>query len=249
VFIAYQKIRRHTKKSRRKAQKKLLQFTRRNVKQLENALHKVRVSRFDKEAKKKFLKKVKPFYRTAKKLIEQQHNIYKGKRVKNRIVSLWAIHVRPMVRGKFPIEVEFGPKTLVNMKNGFLFLQSYSFNNINDGLLLEPSIQNYKQTFGHTLTELGADRGFYSRENVIKDRELGVKNVAIQRKGEIISPSKDPPFVRRLRKARCAIEAKISLAKRSFGWNRINYQIPNGEEIWLRLSLLAMNYHLALDYR
>lgn len=196
----------------------------------------------------RFLKKARTFYKTAKKFIKQQHEIYKGKHVKERIVSLWAPHLRPMVRGKYPQDVEFGPKILLNMKNNFLFFQGYSFNNTSDKLLLTHSIESYKTTFGHIPSELAADRGFFSRNNVIKSKEMGIAKVAIQPKGKIISREKDPPFAKRLRRRRCAIEAKISLAKRCFGLNKINYRIPHGEEIWIRLGLLAMNYHIAMEY-
>ncbi|MBU0699828.1 transposase [bacterium] len=53
----------------------------------------------------------------------------------------------------------------------------------------------------------------------------------------------------RLQRLKCAIEAKISLAKRKYGLNRINYRIQNGEEIWIRMGLLAMNLKKAMNYR
>lgn len=246
VFITYTKIRHHTKKSRRKAQKKLLQFARRNVSQLREVIKKVATN--PSTAKQKFLNKAKPFLKTAKKFIKQQHEIYKGKHVKERIVSLWAPHIRPMVRGKYPQDVEFGPKILLNMKNNFLFFQGYSFNNVNDQLLLTHSIESYKRTFGHIPSELAADRGFFSKNNVIQAKEMGIAKVAIQPKGKASPGTKDPPFTKRLRRRRCAIEAKISMSKRCFGLNKINYRIPHGEEIWIRLGLLAMNYHIAMEY-
>lgn len=97
-------------------------------------------------------------------------------------------------------------------------------------------------------SEIGTDRGFYSKQNIMKAKGYGIKNVAIQKKGKTASRDKPPPFVKRLKRLCCAIESKISLAKRKFGLNRINYRIKNGEEIWIRLGLLAMNFKTATDY-
>jgi len=68
--------------------------------------------------------------------LQQQREIYKGNKVKDRIVSLWADHNRPMVRGKYPVHVEFGPKVLLSKVSDFLFLDKLSFDNIADVNLL-----------------------------------------------------------------------------------------------------------------
>ena len=60
---------------------------------------------------------------------------------------------------------------------------------------------------------------------------MGIAKIAIQPKGKIIRKRREHPFTRRLRRRRCAIEAKISLAKRRFGLDRINYRIAHGEKM------------------
>ena len=179
-------------------------------------------------------------------MLDQQKQIAKDLPVKNRIVSLWAPHIRPMVRGKFPVSVEFGPKILTNLKNGFLFLQDLSFNNRSDHSWLPTSLEIYKQQFGHTPSQLALDRGFFSRVNNNLAKSYGISKIAIQRKGKS-PPGKPPAFTERLRRLRCAIEAKISLSKRSFGLDRLRYRIHGGEEIWIRMGLLAMNWKHALN--
>lgn len=242
VFITYQKVRHHTTKSRRKVQKKLLQFSKRNIKQLKEAKNKINNIAGDclTKTKEQFLKQTGQFLDIADKLLLQQTALYKGNAVKERIVSIHKPHIRPMVRGKYPIEVEFGPKVLLNLKNNFLFLEELIFNNASDSQLLGASIQGYKQRFKRLPTQLAADRGFWSLQNYDFAEKLGISKIAIENKGKS-SHLKGKPFRERLRRARCSIEAKISLAKRKYGLNRSLYNIADGEEIWIRLGLMAMN--------
>lgn len=252
VYIQYQKIRQHTVKSRKRTQKKLLQFSRRNVKQLKEALQSIKepvrkASIVVDKAKERFIQESSKFVDIASTIISQQKNIYRGLPVKERIVSVHQPHIRPMVRGKYPNEVEFGPKVLFSLKNGFLFLDDMMFNNVSDSQLLETGIQMYTQRFGNLPTQLTADRGFWSPENQELAQEYGISKIAIENKGKS-SHLRGKPFRERLRRLRCSIEAKISLAKRKFGLDRIRYGRASGEEIWVRLSLISMNLKTAVGY-
>jgi len=249
VFITYQKIRHHTIQSRRRAQRKILQFSRRNAAQLKNALEKIsqKADNSLTKAKEQFLKQAQTFLTTASNIAEQQKDIYKRLPVKERIVSVHQPHLRPMVRGKYPVEVEFGPKILLNLKNNFLFLEHLSFNNVSDSQLLEASLKGYQERFGSLPTQLAADRGFWSKENRQLAVNYGIKKIAIENKGKS-SYLKGKPFRERLRRLRCKIEARISLAKRKYGLDRFLYSITNGEEIWVRLGLMAMNLKASVGY-
>ncbi len=249
VYIQYQKIRHHTIKSRRRVQKKILQFSRRNVSQLKEAVKEISKATGSLlgSAQEKFLKEAESFLNNASSIMTQQKDIYKGLKVKERIVSIHQPHIRPMVRGKYPVEVEFGPKVLLNLKNNFLFLEDLQFNNVSDTQLLDTAIKGYKERFNSLPTQLTTDRGFWSPENYTLAEDYGIAKIAIENKGKS-SYLKDKPFRERLRCLRCSIEAKISLAKRKFGLGRIRYTIQNGEEIWVRLSLISMNLKTAVGY-
>lgn len=249
IVVIYQKIRKHTIQSRRKTQKKLLQFSRRNVAQLKEAVTDAQSGNTPSapETREQFVHKAQKFIDVADTILTQQKQIYLGQKVKDRIVSLHKTHIRPMVRGKYPVEVEFGPKLLLNLRDKCLFLEDVQFNNVSDSQLLEKSLQGYQERFGHVPTQLAADRGFWSKENRQLAEDLGVKKIAIENKGKS-NHLKGEPFRERLRRARCAIEAKISLAKRHYRLNRCLYSIQNGEEMWARLGLIAMNLKMAFSY-
>jgi IS5 family transposase len=249
VYLSYQKVRKHTVRQRKKTQKKLIQFTSRNIRQLKSCAKSLakKAKETKQETIETFSEKVNGFLSIADNIIYQQRNIYNGDPVKKRIVSTWATHIRPMVRGKYPVDVEFGPKVLLNLKNGFLFLAGLYFENVSDTALLIPAIEENKKLLGYLPTQVSTDRGFYSAENKSYCQELGIKKIAIEKRGKHKTDSDPPPYLARLRRERCAIEAKISLAKRKFGLNRINYRIKGGEEIWTRLSLAAMNLNLGFS--
>ena len=163
-----------------------------------------------------------------------------------RIVSVHKANVRPMVRGKYPVEVEFGPKVLLNLQGGLLTLERTDFENTADNKLFQASIDGYRKRLGRLPSEVGADRGFWSKENQALAETLGIKKIAIENKGKS-SHLKGKPFRERLRRRRCAIEAQISLAKRKYGLDHCRYTRPGSEITWTRMGLLAMNLKAAFD--
>ena len=247
VYIQFTKIRHHTIKSRRKVQKQLLQFSRRNIQQLKEAM--LRLSKsigndLDK-TKAHLLKEAESFLDVAYKVLTQQKDVCKKLPVKERIVSIHQPHIRPMVRGKYPVEVEFGPKILLNLKDNLLFLEDLKFNNVSDTNLLDTAIKGYKEHFGNLPTQLATDRGFWSPENLRLAYDYGISKIAMENKGKS-SYLKGKPFRERLRRLRCSIEARISLAKRKYGLDRIRYRMPQGEEMWIRIGLISMNLKTAV---
>jgi len=249
VFITYQKIRHHTTQSRRRVQRKLLQFSRRNIHQLKEAMETIAANTHEAadNAKDNFIKEAQCFLDTAGAILTQQKDVYQGIPVKERIVSVHQPHIRPMVRGKYPVEVEFGPKILLNLKNKCLFLEDLNFANVSDANLLGTAIDAYKERFGTYPSQLSADRGFWSKENYRIAEEKNISKIAIENKGKS-SYLIHKPFRERMRRLRCSIEAKISLAKRKYGLDRIRYHIAGGEEMWIRLGLMAMNLKTATAY-
>ena len=193
------------------------------------------------------LKEIEDFLQKSTTIVNQQKDVYQEKEVKERIVSFHRMDIRPMVRGKYPVNVEFGPKVLLNLDDDYLYLEDLYFNNVSDTQLLTAAIDGYQTRRGSPPTQLAADRGFWSKDNNDTALNLGVQKVAIQNKGKS-NHLKDKPFAKRLRSLRCKIESKISLAKRKYGLNRCLYYQENGEEMWTRLGLLAMNLKTAMDY-
>jgi len=244
AYTNFQRKRRRTKKLVRKAHKQMLQFTKRNIRQLMTLLEEYakRLTKKKREFVFKRLAVVLEIYR-------QQWGMWKEKshQVKDRIVSLHLPHIRPMVRGKDGRAVEFGPKVLLSWVDGFCFLDHFAFNAYNEAEKAEKSLKKYKGRFGEFPKVSIGDGIFGNRKNRQKLKELRIKNA--------FKPLGRPPARTKAQKTWMKgklklrnghMEGIIGHVKNNFGLDRINYRIDGGEEIWTRMGLLGMNLSTAL---
>lgn len=101
-----------------------------------------------------------------KKVYIQQHAwFYKGKKPKDRIVSLHKEYVRPIVRGKEIRSVEFGPKVNKIQIDGISFIENLSFNAFNEGIRFKQSILKAQVLKLSETKIVGADAIFATNEN------------------------------------------------------------------------------------
>jgi len=230
----------------RKAQKQLLQFTRRNLGQVEQLLR---------EWGRKLTQHQRRFLKTRLKTIQriygQQYRMWKDKThtIANRIVSLHMPHIRPMVRGKDGKYVEFGPKVLLSWVNGFCLLDYLSCDAYNEGEHALRSLRKYRERFG-TLPPVSIGDGIFgNRTNRQKLDELGINN-AFKPLGRppVAADKARAAWLRKKQRLRNGhMEGIIGHGKCHFNLDRILYRISGGEEIWTRLGLMSMNLSTALS--
>ncbi len=123
------------------------------------------------------------------------------------------------------------------MRDGFLSLLKVTFTNENDCVIVKEFIEKWKGLI------VGGDRGIFSKENERLAKEHGIKHFLVEIKGK--KSLEKTNGVKRIRKIRPAIEAKIGLAKRKYGLGRNKYQRgEDGERQWIQLALSAMNLRL-----
>ena len=104
LFLNFSKKKQKTRKMIKKSKKEMLQYVRRNLKQLRERLHHI-----DESARPE----IEKLLEIAQRIYEQQYHMYKEKvnKIDERIVSWWREYVRPIKRGKGGRKnVEFGPK-------------------------------------------------------------------------------------------------------------------------------------------
>ena len=243
AYLNFQRKRRKGRRFIRKTQRQMLQFTRRNIRQLEDIL-----ARWGDlpETRKLFVKRrlaaVLEIYR-------QQWTMWKEKthRIKERVVSLHLPHIRPIIRGKDGRGVEFGPKVLLSWVDGYGFLDHFSFKAYNEAEHAQKSLEKYRERFGKLPPVSVGDGIFGNRENRRKLKDLGVEN-AFKPLGR--PPAQDKSrkawLSKHLRRRNGRMEGIIGHAKEHFGLDRIFYRIEGGEEIWTRMGLLGMNLSTAL---
>lgn len=246
LFVSFSKISRPKEKTRKKVHKQMLQFVRRNLKQLTD-LHSKATHHFTQQVHfdpgvSAFLKQIKTSKKRIQIILHQQRQVYRGiKHIPARIVSFHKDHVHPIVRGKFPLDTEFGPKTLLALVKGYSYVIDVFQNNAADATLVIPALRWFKKTFGRFPKEIITDRGFFSRRLAKLLKLFGIRP-GLQQRGKSIRSSH---VQRRMARQRLPIEARISLAKRKFGWNRCRAKNPLHEPYWIRLGASALNAHLA----
>lgn len=232
-FLNSIKFRKISKKERTKTQKKMIRFVDRNYKQVKKLLTKVQ----------KIPKKLQEELNTISKMLKQQKILSKGGSVKQRIVSINKADVRPMVKGKYPVNVEFGAKITVIKKGKGLFLGDINTENINDTELLKSSVDLYEGKFKQLPSRLAGDRGFYDTKAINELEQRGIKKVGIA-----VKKKKKPEYTKQawykaINRKRNGIEGDISKLKRCHGLDRNRYK---DREQWIRMGFIARNLEVAI---
>jgi transposase, IS5 family len=125
-YLLVAKKRRVSKKQRKKAIKKQLQYIKRNLGIIDKIADEVGLEVLSRKHYRLLL--------VVAEVNRQQLDMYENNqnRIDDRIVSLTQPHVRPIVRGKAGTPVEFGAKLSASCVNGYVFLDRISWNNFNE---------------------------------------------------------------------------------------------------------------------
>ena len=169
-YLKIAKKRRSTRKQRRKAIKKQLQYINRNLGHIEQ-LH---LS----GAKLEWLNDRQYKMLLVVAIVDQQQlSMYENNenRVDDRIVSLTQPHVRPIVRGKAGTPVEFGAKLSVSYHNGYVFLERLSWDNFNESGDLKSQAEEFKLATGNYPESIHVDQIYRSKENRVWCQERGIR--------------------------------------------------------------------------
>jgi hypothetical protein len=239
VYLSFSKKRQRTLAEVQRVKKQLIQYLRRNLKQLKDLLE--RGGEGVREIKDGLQKKLG----VIEEIYQQQWTMLKEKthQIANRIVSIHRSHIRPIVRGKNgPKEVEFGPKCILSYVNGYAFLDEFGYDAYYEGDKLKNSLELHEKRFGEKPKEVITDRIFGTRDNRELLKELGIEGafIPLGRRPKI-SESKLKQIKKR-QKRRGRMEGIIGYGKVKFGLERIKYA---NERIWIMLGLTAMNLKTA----
>jgi IS5 family transposase len=162
-----------------------------------------------------------------------------------RLVSLHDPDARPIAKGRLNRPVEFGYKAqIVDNEDGIVLDHTLDVGNPADAPQLAPAIRRIAARTGRVPTAVTADRG-YGEARVENDlRDIGVKTVAIPRKGQ---PGQARQRIehgrgfRELIKWRTGCEGRISHLKHRYGWARTGLTGREGTATWCGHGILAHN--------
>ena len=177
-----------------------------------------------KNAMKRISEKRKNFTRDmeiAEKILEQTKQKLSGiTSIPERIVSLHDPEARPIRKGKLKKPNEFGRTLqLVQDSSGIILDHELQHGNPSDKTELLSLVKKFKKRFGRAPSELAADKGYYSEENINLLKEIKVKRIGIAKIGRLSKTEKKKQHSRwfkNLQRFRCGIEAGISMLKRCF---------------------------------
>jgi len=236
-FLEVSKKRRPSRKQRKKAIKKQLQYIKRNLAHIDQLMAVGASLAWLSTRQYKMLLVVAEVYR-------QQLWMYENKqqRIDDRIVSLSQPHVRPIVRGKAGKSVEFGAKLSVSYVNGYVFLDKLSWNNFNESGDLKEQIEEFKQSRGCYPESVHVDKIYRTRENrnYCQERGIRISGVPLGRPPAKISKEKK----KQAHEDECfrnAIEGKFGQAKRRFSLNRVMAKLPHTSETAIAVTFLVLN--------
>jgi IS5 family transposase len=163
----------------------------------------------------------------------------------SRLVSLHDVQARPIRKGRLGRPVEFGYKAqILDNADGVILDHNVEIGNPPDAPQLGPAITRITDRTGRTPRAVTADRG-YGEASVERDlTDLGVRNVAIPRKGKPTAARREFEHRRAFRdkvKWRTGSEGRINHLKRSYGWNRTELTGITGARTWCGHGVFAHN--------
>ncbi len=162
-----------------------------------------------------------------------------------RVVSLHDTDARPIAKGRLGRPVEFGFKAQVtDNTDGIVLDHCVEMGNPPDAPILRAAIGRIKKRFSKVPRAATADRGYGEAKVEAELHELGVRHVAIPRKGRPGPQRQAVESARRFRKLikwRTGSEGRISHLKHSWGWERTRLDGIDGTRSWCGWGVLAHN--------
>lgn len=236
AYLAIAKQRRASKKKIRKAVGQQLRYIKRDLQVIERLKEETPLSSLSKQEYRQLL--------VINELYRQQQEMYSNRshRVDDRIVSISQPHVRPIVRGKAKANVEFGPKVSVSLVNGYAMIEKLSWDNHNEALTLQRSVERYKEHYGFYPEAVLADQIYRNRENrnYCKARGIRLSGPALGRPSKK-AQSEKKRIAQLDAGERNAIEGKFGEGKRHYGLGLIQARLPETSETVIALQFLVMN--------
>jgi IS5 family transposase len=164
-----------------------------------------------------------------------------------KLVSLFEEHTAIIARGKAGKRTEFGRKVwLSEVEGGIVTGYRILEGNPADEKQLLPTLEDHLRLFGDPPRLVAADRGVYSSANEEAAQEMGVKRVALPKKGAKDAQRQrheQQGWFRRARRFRAGVEGRISVMKRRGYLGRCRDKGEEGFGRWIGWGVLSSNLH------
>jgi IS5 family transposase len=223
-------------KELRKALGKQLRYLRRDLGHVEGLAEKSSLQLLSRREYRNLLV-IEEVYRQQKRMYEEG-----TRRIEDRIVSISQPHVRPIVRGKAGVPVEFGAKISVSLVEGYTFIDRMSWDNFNESGELIEQIERYRQRYGCYPESVHADRIYRSRDNLKYCARHGIRlsGPKLGRPKRVVDPA-ERKQMREDELERNAVEGKFGQGKRRYGLGLIRAKLAETSGSMIGMAILVMN--------
>jgi IS5 family transposase len=241
-YVGFVKKRKPGKKAIRRALREQLQYVRRNLRIIGELAPRSSLKLLSRNEYRALL--------VCGEVYRQQEEMYRQKtnRISGRIVSIAQPHVRPIVRGKSGVPVEFGAKVSVSLVNGFAFVDRIGWDPYHEAADLPEQIEHYRARFGFYPASVHADQLYRTRNN---RAYCLLRNIRFSGP-KLGRPYQDGGMNDKLRRelkrierndegVRNAVEGKFGQVKRKYNIDRIYEKLPATSETAIMLGFLVAN--------
>ena len=183
-----------------------------------------------------------------RKVLVQEKELFEGRKVNDRIVSIDRHYVRPIVRGKETKSVEFGAKVNNIQIDGISFIEHLSFKAFNEGIRLKDCIRMQQKLMKVRVRCAAGDSIYANNANRRFCTKYGI-STSFVRKGRA---AKDEPLRKVLRselsKQRATrLEGSFGTQKQHYSLARIKARNRKTEILWIFFGIHTANAVLMVD--
>ncbi|MCP5197383.1 MAG: transposase [Gammaproteobacteria bacterium] len=184
-------------------------------------------------------------------LYQQQQAMYrtKSRRCDDRIVSISQPYVRPMVRGKQALPVEFGAKLSVSLSGeGVVCVDHLRWNAFHEGHDLESQVEAYRARYGVYPEVVLGDPLYGTRDNrrYLNGKGIRFAGKPLGRPKKAIEESQESLKREQIKRRkeylqRIPIEGKFGQGKHGYRLNYIRAKRADTSLAWINSIFLVMN--------
>ncbi len=183
-----------------------------------------------------------------RKVLVQEKELFAGRKVSDRIVSIDRHYIRPIVRGKETQSVEFGAKVGNIQIDGISFIEHISFKAFNEGIRLKDCIRMQQKLMKVRVRCVAADSIYANNANRKFCTKYGI-STSFVRKGRA---AKDETLRKVLRselsKERATrLEGSFGTQKQYYSLSRIKARNRKTEILWIFFGIHTANAVLMID--
>lgn len=177
-----------------------------------------------------------------RKVYYQEKELFTGKKVTDRIVSLDRHYIRPIIRGKETKTVEFGAKANNIQIDGISFIEHLSFKAFNEGIRLKECIRLQQKLMKIRMRSVAADAIYANNANRKFCTQYGI-STSFVRKGRAARDERLRKILRSAlsRERATRLEGSFGTQKQYYSLGKVKARNKKTEMLWIFFGIHTAN--------